>query len=263
MKSGVNRLENQVIPDNHLQEKCENIINKITILDSFDEVYALIRKTYEKSEKPVVVSFLNAHGYNLCISNPSFYQCIMASDFVFRDGVGLKLLFKLLRRNPGENLNGTDLIPYLLDRLPRKKVALVGTEKTVLNKAIEHPSFKSHQVVMLEHGFLPVDEYLKPIADVKPELILLGMGMPKQEELSVMLKHSASNTKLIINGGAILDFMGNKVPRAPKLIRMAGMEWMFRLLLEPRRLFRRYVIGNFIFFKTALKFRLNHKERSI
>ena len=69
------------------------------------------------------------------------------------------------------------------------------------------------------------------------------MGMPKQEYLSKKIKDFYKEKLIIINGGAILDFMTGKIKRAPKVFSKIGLEWLYRLYLEPSRLFRRYVIG--------------------
>jgi len=83
----------------------------------------------------------------------------------------------------------------------------------------------------------------------------MAMGMPKQEEVSVRLREALAHPVLIVNGGAILDYIGGKVPRAPRLMRQVGMEWLFRLAVEPRRLFSRYVLGIPIYFSHVAEVR--------
>jgi exopolysaccharide biosynthesis WecB/TagA/CpsF family protein len=85
-------------------------------------------------------------------------------------------------------------------------------------------------------------------AKFKPDLIVLGMGMPKQEKIAALIRDSRIPT-LVVCGGAIIDFMGNKIKRAPLWVRKFGCEWVYRLVLEPKRLYKRYVLGNpaFIF----------------
>jgi len=74
--------------------------------------------------------------------------------------------------------------------------------------------------------------------------ILLAMGMPRQEEVAVELKRALDHRVLIINGGAIVDFLAGRFARAPTLVQRLGFEWAFRLAQEPRRLFRRYLVTN-------------------
>jgi N-acetylglucosaminyldiphosphoundecaprenol N-acetyl-beta-D-mannosaminyltransferase len=84
-------------------------------------------------------------------------------------------------------------------------------------------------------------------------VIVLGMGMPRQEEVAAVLRSALGYPCLIICGGAIIDFLGGKTSRAPGWMRAFGLEWLYRLGLEPKRLFRRYVLGNPLFIARALR----------
>jgi exopolysaccharide biosynthesis WecB/TagA/CpsF family protein len=86
------------------------------------------------------------------------------------------------------------------------------------------------------------------------------MGMPNQEYLAVCLRERLSHPVLIVNGGAVLDFLGGKVTRAPKVMRNTGTEWAYRLFLEPRRLARRYLLGIPAFFSRVALTRLVFHE---
>jgi len=101
--------------------------------------------------------------------------------------------------------------------------------------------------IVVADGFQPDGFYLKLAANARPDLIILGMGMPKQERVAHRLKHGLNYDVAIVCGGAILDFLSGHVPRAPSWMRSTGLEWAYRLSLEPKRLFRRYVIGNPLF----------------
>ena len=79
---------------------------------------------------------------------------------------------------------------------------------------------------------------------MQPDLIVLGMGMPKQERVAHLLRSQLDHPCLIVCGGAIIDFMGGRVSRAPLWMRQLGIEWIYRFLHKPVRMFRRYVVGN-------------------
>jgi N-acetylglucosaminyldiphosphoundecaprenol N-acetyl-beta-D-mannosaminyltransferase len=112
-------------------------------------------------------------------------------------------------------------------------------------------------VVVASHdGFSSPETYLDLAAKTRPELVILAMGMPKQEYLAACLRERLQFPVLIVNGGAVLDFVGGKVGRAPKVMRHAGMEWAYRLYLEPRRLLRRYLLGIPAFFSHVTRTRL-------
>ena len=131
-------------------------------------------------------------------------------------------------------------------------VALWGTEEPYLGKAAQQcQALYGVQVVSVQHGFAEAGTYLALARQTQPELVLLGMGMPRQEAIAARLAASGQPC-LIVCGGAILDFLGGKVSRAPGWLRRLGCEWLFRLLREPRRLFARYVLGNPLFLLRTL-----------
>ena len=77
------------------------------------------------------------------------------------------------------------------------------------------------------------------------------MGMPKQETIAKFIKEQSGLNCVLVCGGAIFDFLGQKVVRAPLWMQRIGIEWVFRLVQEPKRLFKRYVIGNAVFLYRA------------
>lgn len=200
-----------------------------------------------KINKPVSLAFVNAHALNICHANPEFLRNLAEADYVFRDGSGMKILFKMLRKDPGLNLNGTDLIPRIMELYAGKDAALLGTREPYVRRAADLVAKKGIKPVLLMDGFRKNKEYIEAVRHYRPFLIILGMGMPKQEKLASLLARYLDYPCIIICGGAILDFMGGKVSRAPLAFRKLGMEWLYRLGREPRRLFRRYVVGNLVF----------------
>jgi N-acetylglucosaminyldiphosphoundecaprenol N-acetyl-beta-D-mannosaminyltransferase len=201
-----------------------------------------------------VLAFVNAHGMNVVAESDRFYQALMSADVVVRDGIGLALLMHLLNQPPGLNLNGTDLIPRLLKAADGLPIALFGTRDPWLDNAREAllQRFAPQSDCITAHGFHDLQEYIRLAAQHRPRVIVLGMGMPKQEEVAIALRAALGFPCLIVCGGAIIDFLGGKVPRAPRWIRRSGLEWAFRLCREPGRLWNRYVHGNPLFLRRAL-----------
>lgn len=201
---------------------------------------------------PTRIAFVNAHAANLCHRNPAFLGDILACEYVLRDGSGMKILYRFMGREAGLNLNGTDFIPELLDLYNGRSVALLGTSEPYLANAAAIIEDKGADVTLKIDGFQDQALYLDKVRKARPALIILAMGMPKQESVAAHLAAHLDYPCLIVCGGAILDFMGGKVVRAPRLFRQFGMEWLYRLMLEPKRLFGRYVLGNVIFLWRAL-----------
>ena len=211
---------------------------------SADEALAALTPCLEHKGGSIL-SFLNAHAFNLAAHDPEFRAALLSSHFLFRDGVGLKIAARLFQVDPGANLNGTDLIPALLPQLKGKKIALFGSPAGVVPNVAQDWSKKfGLTIVDQADGFQGDAYYLQSVARSTPDVVILGMGMPKQEKLAVALSQQKDPPALIINGGAIFDFAAHIVPRAPKWMRSFGLEWAYRLSREPARLFRRYVLGN-------------------
>jgi exopolysaccharide biosynthesis WecB/TagA/CpsF family protein len=205
--------------------------------------------------EPLVLAFVNAHAMNSAAASEDFFNALMTADLVVRDGIGMAILLRLLNQAPGLNLNGTDLIPKVMARYAGRSIALFGTQDPYLTRARELVETRiapaSHCVAA--HGFLETSAYLQLAAQHRPSLIVLGMGMPRQEEVAAVLRSALGYPCLIVCGGAIIDFLGNKTSRAPALMRRTGLEWAYRLALEPRRLFRRYLLGNPVFIARSLR----------
>lgn len=209
-------------------------------------------------DRPRVLAFINAHAMNAVAKDTRFYEALMAADLVLRDGIGMALLMSLLNQSPGLNLNGTDLIPRILSRYAGAPIALFGTRDPWLTNAAQAivQDLAPGVTCITAHGFLPTDDYLRLAPAQAPALIILGMGMPRQEIVALALREALDRPCIIVCGGAILDFLGGRMPRAPRVLRSLGLEWAWRLAREPRRLFRRYVVGNPVFIARALRLAL-------
>jgi bacterial polymer biosynthesis proteins, WecB/TagA/CpsF family len=205
--------------------------------------------------RPVSLAFANAHAMNSVATSRAFFEALRSADLVLRDGSGMALLFRLLRMQPGRNLNGTDLIPKIIRRHAGGRIALFGTQQPYLGRArkVVMGTLAPGSTCFTANGFLDSRDYVRLARADQPDLIVLGMGMPRQEEVARELRSALDHPCLIICGGAIIDFMGGKTPRAPRWIRALDLEWAYRLSREPRRLFRRYVLGNPLFVARAVR----------
>ncbi|MEO8387063.1 WecB/TagA/CpsF family glycosyltransferase [Polaromonas sp.] len=236
------------------RERWALLVQKIERVQSPVDSQALLASLAHPA-RPLVLAFANAHAMNSMVASVPFFEAMRSADLVLRDGSGMATLFRLLRMQPGLNLNGTDFIPQLIRAFDGRRIALFGTRDPYLAKARlrVQQDLAPHSQTITAHGFLDVEAYALLAVQHQPALIVLGMGMPRQEEVAARLRGLLDFPCLIVCGGAILDFLGDKTPRAPLWMQKAGMEWLFRLALEPRRLFQRYVIGNPLFLTRALR----------
>jgi N-acetylglucosaminyldiphosphoundecaprenol N-acetyl-beta-D-mannosaminyltransferase len=199
------------------------------------------------AERSCVVSFVNAHAVNLACDSVEFFDALMRADVLLRDGLGVKILLKAVGRRPGINMNGTDFIPVILAASQSKAIAVYGSTAEIAKTAAN--VLKNTGSVKVTHcdGFQSTEEYVARVHADRPRVVILGMGMPKQELVANAILKAFLHPILIVNGGAILDFVSGRLMRAPVPVRRFGLEWFFRLLLEPRRLWRRYLVGNAVF----------------
>ncbi|TCJ19317.1 glycosyltransferase [Flaviaesturariibacter flavus] len=235
-----------------LQDQVCRLIHRITRFDSFSKARDYINAHLEGCTIPIVLSFVNAHAVNLCYSEPGFIAALLESDVLLRDGVGVSTLYRILNIDPGFNFCGTDFIPFLLRTGGPRRIALLGTTEPYLGKAADRLRGEGHEIVLMMDGFRKPEDYLDALEPAAPDVVLLGMGMPKQEFVSAMIRTHYTKPLLVINGGACIDFMGEKVKRAPLWMRRGSLEWVFRLLQEPRRMYRRYLVGNMLFLARAV-----------
>jgi N-acetylglucosaminyldiphosphoundecaprenol N-acetyl-beta-D-mannosaminyltransferase len=206
----------------------------------------LLLDSLTRVERPTVVAFVNAHACNLAAKDPAFARDLGAADVLLRDGTGMAVLCRRIGRDPGLNMNGTDLIPEMLERFRGRRVALFGTSDPWLSTAAETIG-RSVEVVSAVDGFRDDSDYVAALHERPADLVVLAMGMPRQERVAARLVRESQGPLVVVCGGAVLDFVAGRVSRAPEWMRRFGIEWMWRLASEPRRLFKRYVIGNAVF----------------
>ena len=235
------------------RQRWQRIIDQLQVVQNNDAAQALLAQLAAPTA-PTVLGFVNAHAMNLVVRDSAYCQALLSAGVLLRDGSGMAILYRRLGLAPGLNMNGTDFIPRLLGAYRGRRVAFWGTRQPYLGQAAQRCAATfGVQPVSVHDGFAAIDTYLELAGKHRPDLIVLGMGMPRQEAVAAALAESGQPC-LIICGGAILDFLGGKVSRAPGWLRRFGLEWLYRLVREPKRLFMRYVAGNPLFLLRTLLF---------
>lgn len=222
-----------------------------------DEAISLLsqvirEKTFTK------VSFLNAHNANIACSDTEF-AAVLDDFLVLADGIGVDIAARWLYGAPfPDNLNGTDFVPALLKASDRPlTVALLGAKRANAERAAERLSqiAPQHNILVVHDGFFTAQEepeIVAAIRDLRPDILLVAMGVPRQE-LWIARNLGPEHCTLPIAVGALLDFLSGSVPRAPAWMRQFRLEWLFRLIIEPGRLWRRYIVGNPLFLFRVLR----------
>lgn len=228
------------------------------------DALALVRQAVMQ-RRGAMFAFCNAHTANLARSSPALRVALTGAT-VFNDGVGLDLASELLYDMPfPENLNGTDLTPALLAALPAgTPVFLLGSAPGVA-EAAGRILAQRHGITIAgtHHGFFTAaqdPQVVEHIAASGARLVIVAMGNPGQELWAARRCEQLGIPVLCV--GAFLDFTAGIVARAPGVIRTLRIEWVWRLMLEPRRMARRYLVGNAAFLLAVLRQRRTSGARA-
>lgn len=204
------------------------------------------------------IYYANAHTMVTAAKDQALTQALEYKDLLLADGSGVRWGSALLGTPLTHNLNGTDLVPALCEAGESEKLSvyLLGgkpgvAEEAAANLAKDYPDLV---IAGTQHGYYPQEEapqVLAAIREARPHLLFVAMGVPLQE---IWIHQHADQLPGIacMGVGGLFDFIAKRVPRAPLWVRETGMEWLWRMMIEPGRLWKRYLIGNFVFFGLVL-----------
>ena len=204
------------------------------------------------TKRPLKIAIANAHTLNI-VRKDTRARSMLAHFLVFNDGIGIDLASRW-RYGEGfpANLNGTDFIPSYLQRSSQKlRVFMLGAQPHVVSGAFAaaRQRFPQHEWTGFRDGYFHPDDEAGLIAEIRSaraDLLLVAMGNPLQE-LWIERCAAATGATLCVGVGALFDFLSGEVDRAPLWLRRIKLEWLYRLVQEPGRMWRRYLIGNATF----------------
>jgi N-acetylglucosaminyldiphosphoundecaprenol N-acetyl-beta-D-mannosaminyltransferase len=206
------------------------------------------------------VMYLNAHVLNQSRANPALREALEQADLVYCDGYGVRLAAKALDAEIPHRMTGADWIYGLaaLCELGGQSVYLLGAEPGVTAEAARRLGrwYPRLQIAGTHHGYFDIgsahdDRVVEDINARRPDIVLVGMGTPKQE-LWVAQNAARLETDVVWTVGALFDYVSGRVPRAPRWLADNGLEWIFRLAIEPQRMWRRYLLGNPVFISRVM-----------
>ncbi len=203
-----------------------------------------------------MLAYVNAHTLNLAVHDDVLRAALNRSALVMNDGFGLNLAAKLRGECFPENLNGSDFTLRLLELAATNGwgVFFLGGEPGVAEEAAHRLQGRiaNLHIVGVCHGFTnESDESLvRRVKDAGTAMLLVALGSPQQETW-IDRNLGATGALIGVGVGAFFDFSAGKVVRAPRWMNILGIEWCFRLMQEPRRLWRRYIVGNPLFLLRA------------
>jgi len=197
--------------------------------------------------------FVNADCLNIAFVNPEYRAVLRAADRLVADGIGIHLACRLAGTALAENVNGTDLFPRLCERAcaARLSIFLLGALPGVAEAAAAamRVRFPELRIAGAQSGYFDEAGESAAIAAINQsgaDILLVAMGAPRQE-LWIARNRERLRPAVAIGVGGLFDFYSGRIARAPQWMREIGMEWTWRLMKEPRRMWRRYIIGNPLF----------------
>ena len=253
----------------------KNYVKKVNIFDiHFDnlkmkEILSLIQSSIETNIKRRIY-FVNADCLNKTFENKEYKDVLKNADIILPDGSGINMACNILKKPLIENLNGTDMLPLIcnISSSNNYRIFLLGAKEGVANKMKEEleEKYPNIKIVGTHHGFLENNEseleVLEKINALKTDILFVAMGAPSQE-LFIEKHKDIINAKITLGVGGLFDFYSTNIKRAPLYIRELGFEWIYRMIQEPKRMWRRYILGNPLFLYRVFKFKKEEEKNSL
>ncbi|GAB4295897.1 MAG: WecB/TagA/CpsF family glycosyltransferase [Ignavibacteriaceae bacterium] len=234
-----------------------------------NEYYAAISDAITGSNKKVF-TYLNTHTFHLCYHFDQFSRAFLSADYIYADGYSIVLALKYLKKINIRKI----VVSYLFfEELGKKfeteskSIFLLGETEKTLEKAVENLNinFPGIKIAGFSHGYFndsENEEIVSKINTYSPEVLIVGMGAPKSE-IWVQENINKLDVKCILCVGAFIKIAANESSLAPRWLYNTGLEWIHRLLKEPGRLFKRYLVSHsFFIYKFFQLLLFNESERS-
>jgi N-acetylglucosaminyldiphosphoundecaprenol N-acetyl-beta-D-mannosaminyltransferase len=246
--------------------KCNPKVNLFNL--SFDnltmtDAIGKLAKTIEDKDKKKVY-FVNPDCLNKIFTDKEYFDVLNCGDYIFPDGIGVNIACKLLKDPLLENINGTDMLPFICELADKQSYSmyLLGGKPGVAEKMKINlqSKYNNLQIVGVQDGYFDKDKdnnsVVEKINESKADILLVAFGAPIQEKWIEANNHRL-NAKVQMGVGGLFDFFSGGNKRAPKWMREVGLEWVFRIMQEPKRLWKRYVIGNPVFLYRVMKWKFS------
>ena len=216
-------------------------------------------------EGKLLINTINAFSYNNARRDVLFEEALTKGDVLIPDGISIVRACKWLKAKsrPKERIAGWDLFTFEMHKLNEKggKVMFLGSSEKVLKLIREKAAlvYPNLEVVTYSPPYKPqftVEDDLnmvKAINDADPDLLWIGMTAPKQEKWTYANWDRLNIHCHVGTIGAVFDFFAGTHKRAPMIWQRLGFEWLYRLLAEPRRMWRRYILGNALFLSLIVR----------
>ncbi|HUI06843.1 MAG TPA: WecB/TagA/CpsF family glycosyltransferase [Verrucomicrobiae bacterium] len=225
-------------------------IDNLTLSETLDRIEEMIRNG--ATHQHVVV---NVDKIVKLQTDPELRKAVLSCDLISADGQPIIWASRILQQPIKERVTGVDLFGSLVERCAQRghRLFFLGARQEVVERVVnilqvKHPSL---QIAGWRNGYWQPDEerdVVDAIRRARPEILFVAMSSPKKELFLATWKQELS-VPFVMGVGGTFDVVAGRVKRAPRWMQKWGLEWLFRLAQEPRRMWRRYLVEDMAFFR--------------
>lgn len=224
-----------------------NILNINFDVIQIDDATQKLINAIENNEKCFVVT-PNPEIVMIAQKDLELKKIINSADLVIADGIGIVLASKFNKIKIKNRVAGYDLVQKFFSMSKNYKIYFLGSSSQIIELAKKNmqEKFKNINIVGAHNGFFDnEEEIINQINLLNPDVLLVGMGAPKQEKWIYKYKDKL-NAKVFIGIGGSFDVMSGKIKRAPTIFQKLGLEWLYRLIKQPKRFWRMLALPKFL-----------------
>jgi len=233
-----------------------SLFSKIIIQES--ELLWIVNNSLD-SKNHYLITYLNQHCFNIYSTNKIYKKLLDEKFMVYVDGFGINLVLKFLFGRKNKKFNATDLNEKIMELLLKRKTKFFILGGNFNQKELVTKFNCSDSFVGYNKGFFLDSEFenvIEKIRTANPDVVIIGMGVPKQEIIAERLSRSI-NAYLFLCVGNFFEFYFGTIKRIPKKFRNKGIEWIYRFFQEPKRLWKRYFIGIPLFIFRVIRYKFS------
>ena len=207
------------------------------------------------------ICFVNPDCLNKTFTDREYSGILQTADNVFPDGIGINIACKIIKNPMRENINGTDMLPYLCEMCLQNGWGMyfLGAKPMVAvkMKGILEARYPGLKICGCTDGYFDrsrSDEIIEQVNSSGADILLVAFGVPWQEKWLHKYKDKI-NVPVMMGVGGLFDFYSGNIKRAPVWLREIGGEWIYRIMQEPGRMWKRYIIGNPVFLYRVVRWK--------
>jgi len=240
-------------------DNTEVVINgcKVSNYNQSELLHSIHQEVLRKERfDPAIMLSANIHGFNQAHKHPWLMEMNNNAELIRNDSAGIKLAGKILGTPIRERMTWADFGWDLAEYCEKEGLSLyfLGNEEGIAEKAKQRMKerYPDLKILGTHHGFFKKqgeenEKIIQEINQLQPDILIVGFGMPLQEKW-IRDNRVKLDVGIIMTGGNCFNFLAGTESRAPEWMHENGLEWLYRFIKEPVRMFDRYVIGNPLFF---------------